>query len=141
MVLPGSAVSSDQRRCPVEEGSVIEGQALGTDRLVLDPHVLLAREHVAEVQALHEEGDEGMKDSGQRSVQEYQAGDEATVDLLVDRAEQVDDERQGATAVVEACTAGRQDDSQYPVCATCWLEAWGFPLLDSGRSQLQQRHP
>jgi len=41
------AESSDQRRCPVEEGSVIEDQALGTDRLFL--HL-----HVAEVQALHE---------------------------------------------------------------------------------------
>ena len=48
------AESSDQRRCPVEEGSVIEDQALGTDRLFLHLHVPLVREYVAEVQALHE---------------------------------------------------------------------------------------
>ena len=85
MVSSSSAVSSDQRRCPAEEGSVIEGWASGTDNLPLDLRVLV-REYIVEVRALHEEEDEGMKDSGQRSVQEYQVGDEAMVGWLVDRA-------------------------------------------------------
>jgi len=72
--------------------------------LLLDPCVLV-REHIAEVRALYEREDEGMKGSDQRSVRGYQAGDEATVGSLVDRAEQVDGEQPGVTAVVEVCTA------------------------------------
>ena len=82
-----------------------------------------------------------MKESGQRSALEYQAGDGVAAGLLVDHAEQVDDERPGVTAVVEVCTARRQNDLRSPVCVTCWVGEWGFPLLGSGRSQLQQRHP
>jgi hypothetical protein len=62
-VLPSPAVSSAQRRDPVEE-------ALGTERLPLHPHILLAQEYASEVQTPREEAEEGMKGRSQRSVQE-----------------------------------------------------------------------
>ena len=88
-VLPGSAASWDQ---PVGEGSAVEGLALGTERLFLDPYVLLARGCIAEVQALQEKEDEGMKDSGQRLVRECQVGEEAATSRPGDHAERVDGE-------------------------------------------------
>jgi len=74
------------------EASEIEGLALGTKRLFSD---LLARACVVEVQTPHEEGEEGMKDHSQRSVQEYQVAEEAAVSSPV---EQVEDRRPGMAA-------------------------------------------
>ena len=43
VVFPGPAASWDQRRGASEGASAIGGLASGTDRLFLDPHVLLDR--------------------------------------------------------------------------------------------------
>ena len=66
VVLPSSVVSSAQWRDPVEEG-------LGTERLPLHPHILLARGYASEVQTPREEAEEGMKGRSQRLVRECRA--------------------------------------------------------------------
>ena len=88
----------------------------GMDRLFLDPHALLARESVSEVQILHEAGGEGIQDRSQCLVQEYRVIEEAAVRLIVDQIdrERADDQRLGVAVVLEASVEGKCDGQPYP---------------------------
>lgn len=132
VILSSSTVSSDQRQNPAGEAGTIEDPALETGGLFLGPHVLLVREDISGVQALHEEAEKGMKGRSQRSVQVYQVGEEAAASLLVVRAEQMCDERPGVAAGVEGSAAVRQNGLQCPVSVAGRPEVWGSPHVGLG---------